>query len=186
MVTISHLFKGKTVSFSTCSSFISPPAFCCHDSGATVLAMAPRHQLLITGGKKGWISILDLPHKHQRQSFQAHDSPVKALAVDPTEDCFISGSSEGNIRVFLTHFSLSRSALHRCSEETFQKGKTGAGEGQRGDGRRHVTHTLACRCRFQGGGSKDGNTITQLCKKRRCTHLPEVLMTFIPHECSLG
>ncbi|XP_029686148.1 dmX-like protein 1 isoform X2 [Takifugu rubripes] len=75
-------------------------AFCCHDSGATVLAMAPRHQLLITGGKKGWISILDLPHKHQRQSFQAHESPVKALAVDPTEDCFISGSSEGNIRVW--------------------------------------------------------------------------------------
>lgn len=64
--------------------------------------MAPRHQLLITGGKKGWISILDLPHKHQRQSFQAHESPVKALAVDPTEDCFISGSSEGNIRVFPT------------------------------------------------------------------------------------
>ncbi|CAG09601.1 unnamed protein product, partial [Tetraodon nigroviridis] len=75
-------------------------AFCCHDSGATVLATAPRHQLLITGGKKGWISMLDLPHKHQRQSFQAHDSPVKALAVEPTEDCFISGSAEGNIRVW--------------------------------------------------------------------------------------
>lgn len=76
-----------------------PSAFCCHESGATVLAMAPRNQLLITGGRKGWISILELPHKYQRQSFQAHDSPVKALAVDPTEDCFISGSSEGNIRV---------------------------------------------------------------------------------------
>ncbi|XP_068165550.1 dmX-like protein 1 isoform X2 [Antennarius striatus] len=75
-------------------------AFCCHESGATVLAMAPRQQLLITGGKKGWISILELTHRHQRQSFQAHDSPVKALAVDPTEDCFISGSSEGNIRVW--------------------------------------------------------------------------------------
>lgn len=80
--------------------FISPSqAFCCHDTGATVLAVAPRHQLLITGGKKGWISILDLPHKHQRQSFQAHESPVKALVVDPVEDCFISGSSEGNIKV---------------------------------------------------------------------------------------
>uniref|UniRef100_A0A3Q4BEA1 RAVE complex protein Rav1 C-terminal domain-containing protein n=1 Tax=Mola mola TaxID=94237 RepID=A0A3Q4BEA1_MOLML len=75
-------------------------AFCCHESGATVLAMAPRQQLLISGGRKGWISILELPHKHQRQSFQAHDSPVKALAVDPTEDCLISGSSEGNIRVW--------------------------------------------------------------------------------------
>uniref|UniRef100_A0A672IQT8 Dmx like 1 n=1 Tax=Salarias fasciatus TaxID=181472 RepID=A0A672IQT8_SALFA len=74
-------------------------AFCCHDTGATVLSMAPRQQLLITGGRKGWISVLELPHRLQRQSFQAHDSPVKALAVDPTEDCFISGSAEGNIKV---------------------------------------------------------------------------------------
>uniref|UniRef100_A0A3Q3FRG6 Dmx like 1 n=1 Tax=Labrus bergylta TaxID=56723 RepID=A0A3Q3FRG6_9LABR len=75
-------------------------AFCCHESGATVLSMAPRQQLLITGGRKGWISVLELPHRLQRQTFQAHDSPVKALAVDPTEDCFISGSSEGNIKVW--------------------------------------------------------------------------------------
>ncbi|XP_041855596.1 dmX-like protein 1 isoform X2 [Melanotaenia boesemani] len=75
-------------------------AFCCHESGATVLSMASRQQLLITGGRKGWISVLELPHRHQRQSFQAHDSPVKALAVDPTEDCFISGSAEGNIKVW--------------------------------------------------------------------------------------
>uniref|UniRef100_A0A3Q2XH75 Dmx like 1 n=1 Tax=Hippocampus comes TaxID=109280 RepID=A0A3Q2XH75_HIPCM len=75
-------------------------AFCCHESGATVLLMAPRQQLLITGGRKGWISVLELPHRHQRQSFQAHDSPVKALAVDPTEDCFISGSAEGSLKVW--------------------------------------------------------------------------------------
>ncbi|XP_029916827.1 dmX-like protein 1 isoform X2 [Myripristis murdjan] len=75
-------------------------AFCCHESGATVLSLAPRQQLLITGGRKGWISVLELPHRHQRQSFQAHDSPVKALAVDPTEGCFISGSAEGNIKVW--------------------------------------------------------------------------------------
>uniref|UniRef100_A0AAQ4RHA1 Dmx like 1 n=1 Tax=Gasterosteus aculeatus aculeatus TaxID=481459 RepID=A0AAQ4RHA1_GASAC len=75
-------------------------AFCCHESGATVLSMASRQQLLITGGRKGWISVLELAHKHQRQSFQAHDSPVKALAVDPTEDCFISGSAEGNIKIW--------------------------------------------------------------------------------------
>uniref|UniRef100_A0A3Q2TP24 Dmx like 1 n=1 Tax=Fundulus heteroclitus TaxID=8078 RepID=A0A3Q2TP24_FUNHE len=74
--------------------------FCCHESGATVLSMAQRRQLLLTGGRKGWITILELPHRHQRQSFQAHDSPVKALAVDATEDCFISGSAEGNIKVW--------------------------------------------------------------------------------------
>uniref|UniRef100_A0A8K9XHV1 Dmx like 1 n=1 Tax=Oncorhynchus mykiss TaxID=8022 RepID=A0A8K9XHV1_ONCMY len=75
-------------------------AFSCHESGATVLSLAPRQQLLITGGRKGWISVLELPHRHQRQSFQAHDSPVKALAVDPTEGSFISGSAEGNIKVW--------------------------------------------------------------------------------------
>ncbi|XP_017267791.1 dmX-like protein 1 isoform X2 [Kryptolebias marmoratus] len=75
-------------------------AFFCHETGATVLSMAPRQQLLITGGRKGWITILELPQRNQRQSFQAHDSPVKALAVDPTEDCFISGSAEGNIKVW--------------------------------------------------------------------------------------
>ncbi|KAJ8380975.1 hypothetical protein SKAU_G00017530 [Synaphobranchus kaupii] len=75
-------------------------AFNCHESGATVLSLAPKQQLLISGGRKGWISILDLTQRHQRQSFQAHDSPVKALAVDPTEGCFISGSAEGNIKIW--------------------------------------------------------------------------------------
>ncbi|CAB1319344.1 unnamed protein product [Coregonus sp. 'balchen'] len=76
------------------------PSARCHESGATVLSLAPRKQLLITGGRKGWISVLELAHRHQRQSFQAHDSPVKALVVDPTEGSFISGSAEGNIKVW--------------------------------------------------------------------------------------
>lgn len=80
---------------------VCDPAFSCHDSGATVLALASKQQLLISGGRKGWISVLDLSLKVQRQSFQAHDSPVKALAVDATEGSFISGSAEGNIKVRL-------------------------------------------------------------------------------------
>ncbi|KAG7277852.1 hypothetical protein CRUP_006752 [Coryphaenoides rupestris] len=75
-------------------------AFCCHETGATVLAMASRHQLLITGGRKGCISVLELARRHQRRSFQAHDSPLKALAVTPGEGSFISGSAEGNIKVW--------------------------------------------------------------------------------------
>ncbi|XP_076859615.1 dmX-like protein 1 isoform X2 [Brachyhypopomus gauderio] len=74
--------------------------FSCHESGATVLLLAPRQQLLISGGRKGWISVLDLTQKLQRQCFQAHDSPVKALAVDATEERFVSGSAEGNIKVW--------------------------------------------------------------------------------------
>lgn len=74
-------------------------AFTCHDSGATVLAYAPKHQLLLSGGRKGYICIIDLHQKQQRQFFQSHESQVKAIAVDPTEEYFVTGSAEGNIKV---------------------------------------------------------------------------------------
>ncbi|NXS53467.1 DMXL1 protein, partial [Brachypteracias leptosomus] len=69
-------------------------AFICHDSGATVLAYAPKHQLLISGGRKGFTCIIDLRQKQQQQLLQSHDSPVKAIAVDPTEEYFVTGSAE--------------------------------------------------------------------------------------------
>ncbi|KAM4819521.1 dmX-like protein 1 isoform 5-T5 [Thomomys bottae] len=82
-------------------------AFICHDSGATVLAYAPKHQLLISGGRKGFTCVFDLRQRQQRQLFQSHDSPVKAVAIDPTEEYFVTGSAEGNIKVWsLSTFSL--------------------------------------------------------------------------------
>jgi len=76
-------------------------AFVCHDSGATVLAYAPKHQLLISGGRKGFTCIIDLRQKQQQQLLQSHDSQVKAIAVDPTEEYFVTGSAEGNIKVLM-------------------------------------------------------------------------------------
>nr|XP_028705509.1 dmX-like protein 1 isoform X4 [Macaca mulatta] len=82
-------------------------AFTCHDSGATVLAYAPKHQLLISGGRKGFTYAFDLCQRQQRQLFQSHDSPVKAIAVDPTEEYFVTGSAEGNIKIWsLSTFGL--------------------------------------------------------------------------------
>lgn len=82
-------------------------AFMCHDSGATVLAYAPKHQLLISCGRKGFTCVFDLQQRQQRQLFQSHDSPVKAIAVDPTEEYFVTGSAEGNIKIWsLSTFSL--------------------------------------------------------------------------------
>ncbi|NP_001374867.1 dmX-like protein 1 isoform 6 [Homo sapiens] len=82
-------------------------AFTCHDSGATVLAYAPKHQLLISGGRKGFTYVFDLCQRQQRQLFQSHDSPVKAVAVDPTEEYFVTGSAEGNIKIWsLSTFGL--------------------------------------------------------------------------------
>ncbi|XP_058133514.1 dmX-like protein 1 isoform X2 [Dasypus novemcinctus] len=82
-------------------------AFTCHDSGATVLAYAPKHQLLISGGRKGFTCVFDLRQRLQKQLFQSHDSPVKAIAVDPTEEYFVTGSAEGSIKIWsLSTFSL--------------------------------------------------------------------------------
>ncbi|XP_058851124.1 dmX-like protein 2 isoform X3 [Acipenser ruthenus] len=75
-------------------------AFPCHDSGATVLQYAPKQQLIISGGRKGFICIFDIRQRQLLHTFQAHDSAVKALAMDSTEDYFITGSAEGNMKVW--------------------------------------------------------------------------------------
>ncbi|NXW52398.1 DMXL2 protein, partial [Nyctiprogne leucopyga] len=69
-------------------------AFTCHDHGATVLQYAPKHQLLISGGRKGYICIFDIRQRQILYTFQAHESAVKALALDPSEDYFVTGSAE--------------------------------------------------------------------------------------------
>ncbi|XP_068131538.1 dmX-like protein 2 isoform X2 [Hyperolius riggenbachi] len=75
-------------------------AFTCHENGATVLQYAPKQQLLITGGRKGYICIFDIRQRQMLHTFQAHDSAVKALALDTAEDHFVTGSAEGNMKVW--------------------------------------------------------------------------------------
>ncbi|XP_035299496.1 dmX-like protein 2 isoform X5 [Cricetulus griseus] len=74
--------------------------FTCHDHGATVLQYAPKQQLLISGGRKGYICIFDIRQRQLLHTFQAHDSAIKALALDPCEEYFTTGSAEGNIKVW--------------------------------------------------------------------------------------
>lgn len=94
-------------------------AFTCHDSGATVLAYAPKHQLLISGGRKGFTCVFDLRQRQQRQLFQSHDSPVKAIAVDPTEEYFVTGSAEGNIKIWsLSTFSLLHTFINEHARQS--------------------------------------------------------------------
>ncbi|NXX75779.1 DMXL1 protein, partial [Urocolius indicus] len=94
-------------------------AFACHDSGATVLAYAPKHQLLISGGRKGFTCIIDLRQKQQQQLLQSHDSPVKAIAVDPTEEYFVTGSAEGNIKVWsLSTFNLLHTFINEHTRQS--------------------------------------------------------------------
>uniref|UniRef100_A0A672V579 Dmx like 1 n=1 Tax=Strigops habroptila TaxID=2489341 RepID=A0A672V579_STRHB len=94
-------------------------AFICHDSGATVLAYAPKHQLLISGGRKGFTCLIDLRQKQQQQLLQSHDSPVKAIAVDPTEEYFVTGSAEGNIKVWsLSTFNLLHTFINEHARQS--------------------------------------------------------------------
>ncbi|KAM6201365.1 dmX-like protein 2 isoform 7-T7 [Rhynchocyon petersi] len=74
--------------------------FTCHDHGATVLQYAPKQQLLISGGRKGYVCIFDIRQRQLIHTFQAHDSAIKALALDPCEEYFTTGSAEGNIKVW--------------------------------------------------------------------------------------
>ncbi|XP_072321095.1 dmX-like protein 2 isoform X4 [Eucyclogobius newberryi] len=75
-------------------------AFPCHDNGATVLQYASKQQLLITGGRKGFVCVFDIRQRQLLHTFQAHDSAIKALALDPFEDFFVTGSAEGNMKVW--------------------------------------------------------------------------------------
>ncbi|OXB83639.1 UNVERIFIED_CONTAM: hypothetical protein H355_015287 [Colinus virginianus] len=94
-------------------------AFVCHDSGATVLAYAPKHQLLISGGRRGFTCIIDLRQKQQQQLLQSHDSQVKAIAVDPTEEYFVTGSAEGNIKVWsLSTFNLLHTFINEHARQS--------------------------------------------------------------------
>ncbi|KAK0178125.1 hypothetical protein PV328_002103 [Microctonus aethiopoides] len=74
--------------------------FTCHDQGASSVILAPQHQLLISGGKKGDINIFDMRQRQQRHRFQAHESAIKCLALDPHEEFFVSGAGDGDIKVW--------------------------------------------------------------------------------------
>ncbi|XP_043498193.1 dmX-like protein 2 isoform X6 [Polistes fuscatus] len=74
--------------------------FTCHEQGASSLVLAPQHQLLISGGKKGDINIFDVRQRQQRHRFQAHESAIKCLALDPHEEFFVSGAGDGDIKIW--------------------------------------------------------------------------------------
>lgn len=68
-----------------------------------MLQYAPKQQLLITGGRKGFVCVFDIRQRQLLHTFQAHDSAIKALTLDAYEDFFITGSAEGNMKVTPGH-----------------------------------------------------------------------------------
>ncbi|XP_062554540.1 dmX-like protein 2 isoform X3 [Armigeres subalbatus] len=97
-------------------------AFTCHDQGASSLAYAPQHQLLISAGKKGDICIFDVRQRVLRHRFQAHENPIKCLAIDPHEEHFVTGSADGDIKVWgLTVHTLLYSFMGEHARSSFFK-----------------------------------------------------------------
>ncbi|XP_058459198.1 dmX-like protein 2 isoform X2 [Malaya genurostris] len=97
-------------------------AFTCHDQGASSLAYAPQHQLLISAGKKGDVCIFDVRQRVLRHRFQAHENPIKCLAIDPHEEHFVTGSADGDIKVWgLTVHTLLYSFMGEHARSSFFK-----------------------------------------------------------------
>ncbi|XP_055535273.1 dmX-like protein 2 isoform X2 [Wyeomyia smithii] len=97
-------------------------AFNCHDQGASSLAYAPQHQLLISAGKKGDVCIFDVRQRVLRHRFQAHENPIKCLSIDPHEEHFATGSADGDIKVWgLTVHTLLYSFMGDHARSSFFK-----------------------------------------------------------------
>lgn len=70
------------------------------DEGIGSLAHSPRHNVLIAGGKKGCLYVLDIRQGKLLNTIECHNDSVKCLAIKSYTDKLVSGSSRGEIKVF--------------------------------------------------------------------------------------
>lgn len=90
-----------------------------HESGASAIACAPRHNQLITAGKKGVVAIWDLRQQRQIHFFKAHDHPIKCMALGPEEDIVVTGCVDGDIKIWSLG---SYKCVHTFTEEHSRHG----------------------------------------------------------------
>ncbi|KAJ3213069.1 regulator of (H+)-ATPase in vacuolar membrane [Dinochytrium kinnereticum] len=87
------------------------------ESGAYSIVFSPRHNILLSGTKRGDIMVFDIRQQILRKSFHAHGNTVRTLAIDAENDCLISGSAGGDVKIWdLTQFE---------ETETYDKMHTG-------------------------------------------------------------
>ncbi|KAH7479604.1 hypothetical protein KRP22_010370 [Phytophthora ramorum] len=80
-------------------ALVAAPA--CHPAGATSVAFSSTHQLLITGGAGGALSIFDMRQRRILHTISnAHETPIKTLALHPSGDCVLSGSAGGDVKIW--------------------------------------------------------------------------------------
>jgi WD40 repeat protein len=73
---------------------------CLETHGASALMFCPLNQLLLAGGRRGEICVLEVRQKRERCRWQAHETAVKCIAVEPGETFFATGSADGDIKVW--------------------------------------------------------------------------------------
>jgi len=73
----------------------------CHSGGAHSVVYSPRHQLLVTGGKRGDMVAYDVRQRQIVVQFPtAHALNVKTLAVHPAESILASASTDGSVKIW--------------------------------------------------------------------------------------
>ncbi|KAE9358847.1 hypothetical protein PF008_g2524 [Phytophthora fragariae] len=80
-------------------ALVAAPA--CHPAGATSVAFSSTHQLLVTGGAGGALSIFDMRQRRVLHTISnAHETPIKMLVLHPSGDCVLSGSAGGDVKIW--------------------------------------------------------------------------------------
>ncbi|KAG2768009.1 hypothetical protein PC129_g4175 [Phytophthora cactorum] len=83
----------------TSKALVAAPA--CHPAGATSVAFSSTHQLLITGGAGGALSIFDMRQRRVLHTISnAHETPIKTIVLHPSGDCVLSGSAGGDVKIW--------------------------------------------------------------------------------------
>eukprot|EP01134_Creolimax_fragrantissima_P007867 CFRG7867T1 len=87
--------------------FLVPPnsslvkGFQCHTTGySTSLAYASGRQALLSGGKKGDLTLFDIRQRRVLHRFNAHEGAITSIAVDKSEQTIFTGSSDGTVRIW--------------------------------------------------------------------------------------
>ncbi|TMW68545.1 hypothetical protein Poli38472_006013 [Pythium oligandrum] len=73
----------------------------CHPAGAASLAFSQAHQLVISGGEGGSISVFDVRQRRVLHTISnAHETAITTLELHPSGRCVLSGSASGDVKIW--------------------------------------------------------------------------------------
>ena len=75
---------------------------CLESHGASAILYCPINQVLLAGGRRGELCVIEVRQRKERAKWQAHETTIKCMALEPGEAYFATGSSEGDVKVGLS------------------------------------------------------------------------------------